>query len=317
MEKVNLCFDVNDIEYFEKLKEYIMLNYQTYFNIVPGKDELNGGYLISDYLNKRNNKNILIFGNGNCDVYKFQKASEICSAILEKYSKEYNLNEALPVKENSLKIVCVTSALGGAGKSTVAKAICCKFAEWGKKAIYINPDSFATGETVFSEGNENAFTRLRYCIRKENKNINAVMESLISREETRRVDYIVNASPSADGFMQKNEVNWFVSKIIRNCTYDLMVIDIPSYLSEGHIEFLKLSAVNVVVLIESMGKRQQNFMDYLKKREIPNIIEVFNFTESKDISLPKTEKIFNMYPNKYWDCIEKLCIRMEVSGWKT
>lgn len=311
MIKANLYFDTKDNEYFNKLKEYIAINYQSYFKLTDNRSELKNGYIISDYLNKRNNRNMILIKDTGGDICKYTKASEICAFLLERCSRDFK--SVVLAGNNATRIICVTSALGGAGKSIVAKALCCKLSQKGKKVLYINADPFSTGEHPLGESEKNLYTELRYFIRKNKNDIGLITKSLAIKDELTRVDYIVNGLPSHDGFMEINEAERFAAKMQGNSDYQFITIDLPSHLNAGHLALMKFSSSNIVVLKHPICKRQDNFLRFLKLKDVENISKVDNFSETGEIHLPRTENIFKDYPDKFWDGIECLYDSLEVN----
>ncbi|MBN2558526.1 MAG: AAA family ATPase [Clostridia bacterium] len=309
MKKMNLYFDVRDTEYFERLKKYILLNNGNLLGIAKAREELNGGYLVSDYLNKRNTRNIIIFGEGKDELSKYQKASAICNVFLDRYSEDSG--EYIEAGKGGARIICVTSALGGAGKSTASKAICCRLAERGRKVLYVNLDSLSSGETVFGQAESNNCTRMRYFMRKHEGEMAARIKSLAARDERRRVDYISNGRPSMDGPIEEAEAEWFASAVTGSSIYEYVVLDIPSCLSEGHIKLMKEASLNIIIRRGETGRRQRNFSEYLESLAIKKVIEASNFSEDGEYAIPSSEGIFEAYPRKYWICIDLLCDLVE------
>ncbi|MFO7611118.1 MAG: AAA family ATPase [Clostridia bacterium] len=309
MKKMNLYFDVRDTEYFERLKKYILLNNGNLLGIVDAKEELNGGYVVSDYLNKRNTRNIIIMGEGKEELSKYQKASAVCSFFLGRYSED--AGELIATGGSGARIICVTSALGGAGKSTVSKAICCRLAERGRKVLYANFDPFSSGEMVFGQSDINNYTRMRYFMRKHEGDMAARIKSLAVRDERRRVDYISNGRPSMDGPIEAVEAEWVASAISGTPIYEYAVLDMPSCPSEGNITLMKEASLNIIIRKEETGRRQQNFIEYLKGLEIGKVIEVDNFSEDGKYAIPSSEGIFEAYPQRFWSRIDLICSSVE------
>jgi len=312
MMKTQLYFDVKDKEYFERLQQYITANYGMYFEITDSYENESQACTVSDYINKRNRKGIFLVKEEKGDVSKFCSASEICSALMEfnNFGNEDNNSK----NKNGLHVVCVTSAAGGVGKSVIAQALCCSWALKGKKVLYINPNPFSTYEQIFTDKEKNAYTRLRFYIRKMSGDISTRMKSLACTDLKRRVDYIINAFPSPDGFIQSEEASWFMTEISKSCCYDVIVFDMPSCPDEGLIEIMKKSNRTFLVFKENPDDRHNAFRRFLVSGGVNYISDVANFSGTCKNQVPKAEGIFTHNPPDFWGALNDLCKFSEVNN---
>lgn len=309
MARIKLYFDVEDKEYFRRLEEYILANFSMYFEISDKKEAGPGTCIVSDYINKRNRKGVFLVKKEKGDISKFKSAFEICSVLL-KMNSIGPCSTAFPGKRGPM-IVCVTSASGGAGKTTIAKAMSCEFASKGRKVLYINPNPFSSSEPVFNEKEKNSYSRLRYYISKEDENIIGRIKSLASHDAQRRVDYIVNKIPSPDGFLNAREAAWMMEGIVNNCPYNTVVFDIPSYPGEGHIEIMKYSHRNFIVLPGPSDEKYNAYQTFIKSNGVGSIVEVNNFSNEGENPIPRVLDIFTARPLEFWNAIAGLCFLSE------
>lgn len=305
MLKTKLFFDVKDTEYFNRLQEYILANYGMYFEITDDKNATGATCTVSDYINRRNKRDVFLIKDEKGDISKYSCASEICSAIMllnNTGNESISLNAA-----SKTKFICVSSASGGAGKSTIAQSLCCNFSIEGHKVLYLNLNPFSTCEYLCEKSGRNDLTRLRYYLDKNDEGTMPGFKALVSRNAERRVDYIVNDNPSADGFIGKNEVPVLLKHLDQCGLYEKVVFDIPSYPGEGHIEIMKGAGVNLLIYINGPDEKHQKFLGLLKQSGINNIIEVANLTQNGENSIPKADNIFSAHPTVYWESIARLC----------
>lgn len=305
MLRTKLYFDVKDTEYFERLQQYIMANFNMYFEITENAEIESGVCIVSDYINRRNRKGIFLIKEEKGDISKYCCASDICSELM-KVNKIGNGKKVVMGNKGPI-IICVTSASGGVGKSTIAKAMSCSLALSGKKVLYINPNPFSSCENIFPEHEKNSFTRLRYFSRKKNEDISALIKGLVSRDSERRVDFIVNSKPSADGFIKKDEVAWLVAELRSGCPYDIIIFDIPSYPGEGHLELMKRSNNNFLLYSLLPDEKHRVYRSFLESNGINNIYDVANFTDSGENAIPESEGIFSRNPENFWSAVRKIC----------
>ncbi|MCK5759475.1 MAG: AAA family ATPase [Clostridiales bacterium] len=305
MLRTKLYFDVNDTEFFNRLKQYILANYGMYFEITENAEIGPGVCIISDYINRRNRKGIFLIKEDKGDISKYCCASDICLALM----KANNIGNGKKVSHgnNGPIMICVTSASGGVGKSTVSKAMSCNFATSGKKVLYVNPNPFSSYEQIFIEAEKNSYTRLRYYVRKKSGDISTLIRGLASRDAERRVDFIVNSKPSVDGFIKKDEASWLMTELGSRCPYDIIIFDIPSYPGDGHLEIMKYANRNFLVYSLLTNEKHKVYHRFLKSSGVNNIYDVANFTDTGDNSIPEAEGIFNRHPENFWSAIDRLC----------
>lgn len=308
--KTKLYFDIKDKEYFDRLSQYITANYGMYFEITDSVENESPVCIVSDYINKRNKRGIFLVKEENGDVSKYCSASEICSALME-FNDFGAENCALKSKKGPLS-VCVISAAGGAGKSVIAQALCCSYALKGKKVLYINLNPFSTHEQVFVDKEKNAYTRLRFYIRKMSGDISTLLKRVACTDAKRRIDYIINENPSADGFIKTDEASWFMAEINKGCCYDVILFDMSSYPGEGQIEIMKKAGRTFLVCKKNPDEKHNAFRRFLVLAGVDNIIDVSNFSEDGKNRIPEAEGIFTQTPLKFWSAIDDLCKFTEV-----
>ena len=305
MAKTKLFFDVKDKEYFARLQHYILANYGMYFEITDDRDDEPGTYIVSDYINRRNKKDVFLIKEQKGDISKFSGASEICSALM-KLNNQESIN-AIPAGIGGPVIFCVTSAAGGVGKTTIAQAMCCSLALEGRNVLYMNFNPFSSNEYIFSESGRNSLTRLRYYLKKKEGDIAARIKSLASRNIERRIDFLVNEAPSADGFISREETSRMIRGLICGQPYDAVVFDIPSYPGEGHIEIMRQAVKNLLIYSGEPDNKYSEFRKFLEIKGVNHIINVANFSGPGENSVPRADGIFSTHPEAFWKAVNKLC----------
>ena len=305
MAKTKLFFDVKDNEYFARLQQYILANYGMYFEIIDEGNNDPETYTVSDYVNRRNKKDVFLIKEQKGDISKFRGASEICSALMKMNNSESK--NTMPTGTAGPVFFCVTSAAGGTGKTTIAQAMCCSLALKGRNVLYMNFNPFSSNEYIFTESDRNSLTRLRYYLKKTEGDIAARIKSLVSRNIERRIDFIVNEAPSADGFISKEETLRMIRGLICNQSYDSIVFDIPSYPGEGHIEIMKQAVKNLLIYSGEPDNKHSAFRKFLEAKGVNHIIDVTNFSGSGENPVPRADDIFSTHPEAFWKAVSKLC----------
>jgi len=263
---LTITFDIKDKEYFKMLKQYIMLNYSNTIKI----DNKQYDYTISDK-EKLNNKYIII-NDTDFDIYKYQKASRICTQLMNKS----NIKKTLYNDENynsKIKIITVTSTVGGAGKTTLAEKICVLLANDNNKVLYISLNSSSILPGNFRDKEEVDISKLKYyIIKKEDTNIS--IEKCKSYDVDKDVFFIRSTYPSMDGFMSIELIKKLLEEIKQNSIYDFVVFDIPSCLTKTNIEIINQGSLNFLIKLNENTK-EQIYIDYLKEK-VTSKINVIN-----------------------------------------
>lgn len=312
MVRTQLYFDVKDKEYFNRLSQYIIANYGMYFEIIDSAEKESPVCTVSDYINKRNRRGIFLIKEEKGDISKYSSASEICSALME-FNDFGSENSAIKSKNETLTL-CVISAAGGAGKSIIAQALCCNYALKGKKALYINTNPFSAHEQIFTDKKKNAYTRLRFYIRKMSGDISTRLKSIACTDAKRRVDYIINESPSSDGLIKVDEASWFMTEIKKGCCYDVILFDMSSYPGDGQIEIMKRASGTFLVYKKNPDDKHNAFRRFLVSGGVNNITDVANFSNNGKNPVPESEGIFTQNPPKFWNAVNDLCKFTEVNN---
>ena len=306
MSGTKLYFDIKDREYFDRLKDYIRINYGMYFEISEEKPSDGKYCIVSDYINRRNRKDVFLIKDKKGDVCKYEKASVICSELL----KRIGVGDIAKPGESEPVIICVASASGGNGRTTISQAMCCSFASRGYRVLYINPDPLAVKDGIFREEKKNGFSMLRYYLGKNDTVDSSVIKTIASRDAVKRVDYIANRRPGADGFMTGSE-SCELKKALKGSEYDMLVMDMPSYPAEGHLDLMKSAGCNLVIKQEGLSQRHKAYKKYLESMGISITAEVVNFSEEGEYQIPEAEDIFNTMPIGFWNSIKQLCMLSE------
>jgi len=250
-------FDVKDRVYFKMLKSYILLNYSNVIKI----DDINYDFVISDKVKLK--ENYIIINDTNFDIYKYQKASKICSQIVNKTNKNKKDDKTLPTI-NKVKIITVTSAIGGAGKTTIAEAIASILVSEGHKILLISLDLFSPYAGLLEDVNENDISKLIYYLQEE-RGVNISIEACKSYDHNKDIYFIRSIYPSLDGFISEKVTSSLLKGIKNNRIYDYIVFDIPSYLTKGNIKIMNEANLNILIKLND-SRREKIYIEYLEKK---------------------------------------------------
>jgi hypothetical protein len=209
-------------------------------------------------------------------------------------------------------IVCVTSAGGGEGKSTVAKSICCRIAQKGGSVLYMDMNPFPGDDTPFLTEDANPVTKVYGLVYERNESLALKLKALAQRDGSRRVDYMTNSKPSADGFFNREDADFFMDKICKKEIYDVIVLDLPCFPTDGYAGIINRSDATVMVNGSKNGRRENKLEEYLENKGADVIVKVANFGKDGEISLPRCENIFKGGPDGYWHAIDSIVEEIKV-----
>jgi hypothetical protein len=253
MKAARIYFDVNDEEYFSRLGKYMILKYPTYFNIVQENGTALPTYIVTDYLNKRNSRNIIVIKSEGGDISKYNKASDICTKMIEMIFED---SEISPVSdENASRIICITSGVGGRGKTIIARELAVSYMNQGYKVLYINTDTASAGEIETREDKFNNLDRFMYYL--ENVKRRVFLETLAETESKTGIKCICNRIPSPENPPDAHMSKLMMKRLKREDCFEYIIIDCPSCICGGLVEIIRESDHSIFVTGNVKVKRER------------------------------------------------------------
>lgn len=250
------------IEFFNKIDLEIITD-RIYFENFFSKPQNAEILIISDALydstlQKHNIQNIFVMmeqfdegGTGELNVnqlFKYTSIKEIFNEIIGKSAGALNL---AAVEKKETKIIVVTSAAGGVGKTTVAMGVAACLAQNYKRVLYVNASrlqnfqnmldnkTMLSSPEVYSklmnfEDNINIYTDLAHVVRKEIFSyIPAFKASLLSLG----LDFSVYRS--------------IIMSAKRSEAYDFIVVDLENSFDEKYTELLDIADKVIIVTMQT------------------------------------------------------------------
>lgn len=282
MNTAGIYFEVEDKEYFRRLEEYIRFNFTAFFHVCQKTEE--SDYVITDYLNKRNSRNIISIKESDGDIKKFQRASGICLDLVGIIYKNTEIS-----KESSgvdPLIICVTSALGGAGKTRIAKALAKHAAAIGREVLYINLDPSSAGEIERGESAGNDLTKLQYFLENNSKISGTLLKEVSNPVIDGAYDCIANVRPVPDCFIGSKVADRLMEAARADEFHNLIIMDVPSFLSDTLLKLIQEANIGILITGREITRREQGFMDYISTHCQDKIMVVKNRCSDNDNSVP-------------------------------
>lgn len=282
MKAAILYFDVKDTEYFKRLEQFISLNYSRYLTV--NKEKEKADYLVTDYLNKRNSKTIITIKDYYGDISKYQRATQICIELINQVFRDTDI----PEDQNGTKpmVYCITSAKGGAGKTTVSKAIAKYSAGTGRDVLYINPDPASAGEMDMPKNSGNGITKLLYYLKTNRIKSGILLSELAQPCKTGSYDCVVNTNASPDCLLDSDFADRLMDAVLRDELHDIVIIDFPSYLADSLLNILQRADIGLIISGNASCAREQLFNQYILSKSKDNIIVINNRCTTGEYFLP-------------------------------
>lgn len=215
-----------------------------------------------------------IYEHDNCglhQIYKYQKGTQIYQNIFDLYASGEKVKriQSTATKNDLQKIYVFTSAGGGSGTSTVARAFAQKCAAY-EKVLYLDMGLFNCIETV--EGNANGMDEIIFAM-KSRRNILPL--KLVSAVST-MADGIFTYGPCSDlcNMLELNQkdIQNLLHGVSALSEYQKIIVDIGTSISYREVEVFRQADAIIYIIDESdIGKKKYekfyNFMENLSKKE--------------------------------------------------
>lgn len=321
MDKISLVIaDVNEV-YIENIMSYISLNHSNKFQLQTfSKKEP-----LEDYLNNVSKVDILLMSPEfkiNCDKYdnikfiftlsnaqtglidgvyninKFQHVDSIVSDIISLYADK-NDSEVLLSGDKKTKIIAVFSPIGGSGKTSIAISLCINSTLRGKKAFYLNLESFQSTSIYFNETKDINLSRIIYYLKEKPKNLTLKIEGALIKDINTKVDYFSPPDNSLEmEELNDNDIRTLMSYFRVLGKYDYIIIDMESEFTAKNIAVFE--DCNELLTIFDHSENS-----IVKARKFINDIHLFKERMGLDLS-KKIKIVLNKYKNKYNHPIEEI-----------
>lgn len=304
MKRLRIRIDGKDKPYLDMLREYLKVNGSGLFDIV---DE-NADCLLTDNQTYSGKKDVIVLSEENGDIFKYQPADHISACILEKGYIGQGSGRPLCMKKT--RIVFMTSAHGGAGKSTIAQGLCLYWSKRSKKVLYIDLDAFTSGECIFSNEKEKDFSILRYYISKMEGDINMYIEKYKNYDAVYDVSYLKSIYPSCENMLTEAESSFLMKGMTENELYDYIVIDPPLYPAKAYLDMMKKS--DHVIFVKNAGStKEEEVIAFLENNDIDPVIACNTVRYTKGIYIPKAESRLELMPKDFFEAMDALSFCME------
>nr|WP_296462805.1 chromosome partitioning protein ParA [uncultured Acetatifactor sp.] len=177
---------------------------------------------------------------------KFQKAELIYKQILNIFSEN-----AATITGNGMsaegKVILFTGASGGVGCSSAAAACAIYFARKGKKAVYLNLETFGKADSYFHGEGQGNFSDIIYAVKSRKANLSLKLESLIKQDATGVFFFSVSNTALDMLELKQEEIKRIIEELRSPCGFDYVILDID--IPFGREEMVLFGCCDDVVLV--------------------------------------------------------------------
>lgn len=207
-------------------------------------------------------------------IYKYSAATSIVAALFEIY-EALTGRCAVNLKRQNVRLFAFTSAVGGAGCTTMAMAAAQEFCRFqGKRVMYLSFEEFeSTGEYIKTEDGikgtavylYNLFNKM-YSEDKasENRTVRPFLEGHVVRDDFGIEAFAPSYGRNPLRELKADELSRFMSSLIDSCRYDVIVMDIGQWTSRTGIECMEMAEKICFVAAEQPDSvREQQHIGHL------------------------------------------------------
>lgn len=237
-------------------------------------------------------------------IDKFQKGDQIYKNIFELYSSGKKIKHIhVGTTESEIqKIYVFTSASGGSGTSTVAKAYARRCSSY-EKVLYLDLGLFNCTEVI--EGNANGMDEILLALKSRRNILPLKLVSAVSTTEEGIFTYGSCSDECNLLELGREDIQNLLKGISTLSEYKKVIIDIGSFISSKEIMFMKSADAIICIVEESdIGKRKyKRYCDFLE-----------NAGKREQIRLIKKMLIFRNKVKQDYD-IDSDIFQGRIAGW--
>lgn len=228
--------------------------------------------------------------NGQHAICKFQKIDQIYKEILGIFSECAGNIAALKGGEGTAKVLVFSSPCGGTGTSSMAAACAMRYAQAGKRVLYLNLEQFSSVDVFFEGEGTFGMSDVVFAVKNKKTNLALKLESCVKRDPC-RVYFYSSARIALERMeLTQEEINDLISRVRNSGTYDVVVVDIDFGMSK---EMLKLFSGAYRLLWVADGAETSNVKITAAYEALSMLEKGMDLQFTNDIRL-----IYNKFSNK-------------------
>lgn len=185
--------------------------------------------------------------NNQRAVCKYQKADLIYKQVLSIYSEKASNMIGFKVDGDAGNLIVFCSPSGGVGTSTMAASCALHYAAQGKKALYLNLETFGSSDLFFSGEGQFDMSDLIFALKSKKTNLHIKLESCVKRDP--RGVYFYSKPKIALDMMELSteEILRLLSELQLAGEYDYIILDMDFSLAKDMMTIYRQAQAVVMV----------------------------------------------------------------------
>ena len=266
-------------------------------------------FLKKDISEKHSKSVILLVENVDSanenSIYKYQKADQIKKLLLQEYDKNSISRINMLNNNTKCKLICVYSASGAAGKTTIAYNLAIQYSMKAKKVLFVSLEPYSALPVFNHSESSKGLVYMLYLIKSKLPNLLLKLNTIITTDHNTNIDFMERELNVLEYKDIKIEDFELLSDFLKNQSdYEAVIMDLDSSVNEMVLGAFKFSDVIIDVLCDDNVScaKQQSFEQQIGKisslleQDISNkILNVRN----KSLAINKSEYIDEMIEIPY------------------
>lgn len=201
-------------------------------------------------------------------IYKYQKADQIKKLLLQEYDKNTNCGINIFNNNAKCKLICVYSASGAAGKTTIAYNLAVQYSMKAKKVLIISLETY-TALSIFNQ-NESAkgLIYMLYLIKCKLPNLLLKLNTVVAIDHNTNINFMEREMNVLEYKDIKIEDLELLSDFLKNQSdYEAVILDLDSSMNEMVLGAFKFSDVIINVFSDDKVScaKQESFKQQISK----------------------------------------------------
>lgn len=226
-----------------------------------------GGCVI--YLTDRASQVNIDHGNSRYALYKYSRADAIAAAVYDIYA-HLTGRQALLVKRNDVRLIAFASYCGGAGCTTICRAVSQELARFrGRRVMYISLEDVASASDFLplQEGDASGSikTEGEYLYRLLGKSTVPFLESYLMKDPFGVCSFAPTAGKNPIRELSGEEMQRLLASLMDSGKFDVVAVDLSTGMGEGAMTVCRAAdRICMIARTEESGMRENHYLRQLK-----------------------------------------------------
>ena len=203
-------------------------------------------------------------------LYKYSRADAIVAAVFDIYS-HLTGRQAMIVKSNTVRLFAFASYCGGAGCTTVTRAVCQELARFrSKKVLYLSMEDVESSADYLAAETGNPPWGIQsegeFLYRLLSKNTLPFLQPYMVRDAFGVCSFSPPAGKNPLRDLSGEDAQRLLAFLVESAEFDVIAADLSTSLSEGALTFIEAAErVCVIRRTNELRMREKNYLNQLER----------------------------------------------------